>query len=147
MLKSLALRQDKNAATVDIKSKLTSVMKNANLKRIIKTQPILRETKDTEVLIDVLKNSALLKDQEDLSKGDFAELAAHVTLRECLKGEKVLDHGEQPTHFYFILHGQVSVKERNPLIDQWEWARGVYSRLLEWKSNVFDKRVEREMQT
>jgi len=94
MLKSLALRQDKNAATVDIKSKLTSVMKNANLKRIIKTQPILRETKDTEALIDVLKNSALLKDQEDLSKGDFAELAAHVTLRECLKGEKVLDHGE-----------------------------------------------------
>ena len=44
-----------------------------------------------------------------------------------------------------VLSGSVSIKQKNPLIRNWDWALKVYNSLIEWKAKVFDKKVEKAM--
>jgi len=45
-----------------------------------------------------------------------------------------------------VISGSVSKNVKNELIDQWQWAWNVYQSLLKWKTDVFDKKVARELQ-
>lgn len=51
-----------------------------------------------------------------------------------------------PQDFFIVLSGSVSHRVRNDVIDEWEWAHSIFEALLEWKKDVFDKRVKSEMQ-
>lgn len=39
----------------------------------------------------------------------------------------------------------MTVQIRNEIIEQWEWAHGVYQDLKKWKKEEFDKRIESKM--
>lgn len=49
--------------------------------------------------------------------------------------------GDTPENFYVVLSGTVGELRKNGKIEDWDWARGVYSALLEWKVREFDVKV------
>ena len=66
--------------------------------------------------------------------------------KELEEGDVLFDIGDEPTQYYMVVTGSVVIQQKNPLIKNWDWAKKVNNALIEWKTKVFDKKVESAMQ-
>lgn len=81
-----------------------------------------------------------------MSEADFRELAQAMTLKELNAEETIFDVDQEVGSCYMILSGSVRVTAKNQHIEDWSWARNVFERLQQWKTTIFDKKVEKQMQ-
>jgi len=80
-----------------------------------------------------------------LSHRDYIELAQGMTYCETEKNHVIYNHGDTPKNFYMIVSGSVSTNVKNEIIENWDWARSIYMRLIDWKQKEFDKKVQKEL--
>lgn len=64
------------------------------------------------------------------------------TFEQVKKNENVFEYGDIGNTFYVIIKGTCSVLVRNPQIRDWYFEYQNYRKLLEWKENIFDPKVE-----
>lgn len=67
-------------------------------------------------------------------------------MRELEAGQVIYDIGDELSAWCLVLIGGASVTVKNPLIEDWQWARSIFEGLEQWKTKVFDKKVNKEMQ-
>lgn len=111
-------------------------LKFVSYKVILEKPKLNRTSKEIRILINLLKKQSVLNNH-DLEDSDYKELANSLTFREFEANEEVYSYHDKPDEFYIIVNGTVSRHERNPNIQRWDWAMGIYQCLLEWKKNEF----------
>ena len=90
----------------------------------------------------LLKKYDFFKNNRKIREQNYKSLAKLMTYKEVKKGEYVYEKGQIPENLYVMLAGQISEEIMNPNIDSWEWARSMYTNLLEWKETVFDPKAK-----
>lgn len=93
----------------------------------------------------MLQKIKFFKNHEKLTPVDLKEIAIVITYQEFEPGSTVMQVGEVADSFYVILDGTVSVQIRNEIIENWDWAHSAYKALQSWKTEAFDKKVEKHM--
>ena len=120
-------------------------MKRVQIRTILKKAPKQRTEEDLDLLMEVLREIEFFRSKPELTYGDLRELAQTFSYEVAEADQTLFKEGDPAEKFYLILEGSVSVVIKNQIIDQWEWARTVYTALKKWKENEFDTRVETAM--
>ena len=79
-----------------------------------------------------LKGVIISSNKDDFSAGMDLNVLANLQ-DETKSKEEIYKFGDDPENFYIVLSGIVSIKEKNPVIEQWDWAHSVYETLIKWK--------------
>ena len=74
---------------------------------------------------------------------EYREIANNLQFQEINEFNNVIDYQDEPETFYMILNGIVSCKVRNMNILKWEIQWKDYQKLLKWKTDEFDPKVQK----
>ena len=74
---------------------------------------------------------------------EYREIANNLQFQEINEFNNVIDYQDEPDTFYMILNGIVSCKVRNMNILKWEIQWKDYQKLLKWKTDEFDPKVQK----
>ena len=122
---------------------MARLMELMHVKRILKIQPYVRSEREVQRVVGFMRGFPEMKMYPNLTNSDYRELSQGLSYREIPADTEVFDIQTEPTHVYFILHGQVNIEEKNPLIPDWDWARSQLKLIREWKASEFDPKVEK----
>lgn len=96
-------------------------------------------------VVEFIRGFEELSAYPNLTRDDFREISQILQVKELPQGIDIFDVMDDPQNFYFIMHGHVSVHVKNPLVTEWDWAHDQYQKLINWKSQVFDKKIESQV--
>lgn len=115
------------------------------MRRILETMPAMRTEADLLELVQMGERIKFFADLK-LTKAHLKELMTCCYFETIKEGENVFDYGDEGDKFYIIIKGTCSVLIRNPKIREWyhQWIQ--YQKLLAWKEDKFDRRVEKVRQ-
>lgn len=104
-----------------------------------------RNESEIDQLTDLLKKEKFFQqaDRKNLSYMEMREIASHLTFRRVGGLENIVEYGDEANHFYIIIKGVVSIFIPNPEIADWSVKRRDYLKLLDWKKNQLDPRIEK----
>ena len=71
----------------------------------------------------------------------MVDLMQTFTFASCSAGDNVFEYGDQGSTFYVIIKGTCSVLVRNPQIREWYSDRKYYKRLVKWKEEKYDPKI------
>ena len=103
---------ERNKIKREIGDAFRKVLKQAEVKLILKKSPRLRAEPEIDKLVKFLDGYDYLK-KKNLTYSEMRELAQLVTFNEYQKDEEVYKFGDEPQNFYIVLNGSVSLQEKN----------------------------------
>lgn len=131
----------------DIAIAFNKLLFQAKVKQLLRIPAYVRKESEVAKLVKFLKGLSHFQQGHDLVQSkDYIELTNCMYFNEYEEGQVIYDIGMEPNQYFMILSGSVSIKVKNPHIKNWDWARKMFNSLNEWKSKVFDKKVEKAMQ-
>lgn len=83
-----------------------------------------RSEKEIDRLINFCKeNIQYFRNNKDtLTYADYRLVAQQLIYKEFEPNSVIYSKGDTPEHFYVVLNGKLAQVERNPAIDDWDWA-------------------------
>lgn len=128
---------ERNKIKREIGDAFRRVLVQSEVKLILKKQPRYRTEEEIDKLVKFLEGYDYLKREKSLNYSEMRELAQLLTFKEAQTNEEIYKFGDEPQNFYIVLRGTVSLKEKNDVIEHWDWAYSVYEALQKWKREEF----------
>lgn len=100
-----------------------------------------RRKHEVDEVIKIVQQIKFFKERK-IKENDYEELVNALNFESKEEFENVFLYNDPGEHFYIVLQGTVSVKIRNPSMENWSSDRMDLKQLMEWKKESLDKRID-----